>query len=89
MDAAFAIVVARIIDPIGFLITLGVVLCSRRRWIILVAAAVSTVLVESILTATQMLYIWGEGLLFGLIAGALQAWLIFWIRSGMKRETPK
>lgn len=86
MGAALAILVARIIDPIGLLVTLGVVLCSRRRWIILVAAAVSSVMVESILTATQILYVWGEGLLFGLVAGIIQASLIFWIRARAKRE---
>jgi hypothetical protein len=79
MELIFVFV--KLLDPIAFAIAFSVVLCSRKKTVIFISAAVTAIAVETILTSTQSARIWGQGLLPGFVAALLQAGLSFWIVS--------
>ena len=83
---AIAVLVAKLVDPIGFGIALVVVLLSRQKWIIFVAAAVSAIAVETLLSSTQYTRTWYQGLPVGFIAGLIHASLVFFIRARITRR---
>jgi len=85
--AVVAVLIAKLLDPISFIVALVIVLFSRRWWIIIVAAAVSAVIVETILTSTQFTRTWGQGLLLGFVASAIHASVIFFVRQTLTRRS--
>jgi hypothetical protein len=78
MDALVTIF-AFTLDPVRVFITLVFLLFARRPSMMFVAAALSTVVCETLLTALQTTWVWGEGLVVGGIASLLQAVLLFWM----------
>ena len=78
MDALVTIF-AFTLDPVRVFITLVFLLFARRPSMMFVAAALSTVVCETLLTALQTTWVWGEGLVVGGIASLLQADLLFWM----------
>ena len=80
-----------LIDPIRFIIILLIVLLSKNKWIILIAAVISAVIVETIIIQNLRdvsIYpaVWGQGLLVGFIACLIQAWIVFAVRSWLIRR---
>lgn len=84
--AFIAILLASLLSPVRLIITLVVVLLSKRKWIIPVAAATSAVAVETLLTAQQETRDWGEGIVVGLLASLIYASVIYWIRGRVIRK---
>jgi nucleoside permease NupC len=84
-----ALILASLIDPIRFAITLAVTLFSRQKWIIPVSAIVSAIASETLLTSIQMSRTWGEGILPGVIASGIQALLCFWAVAKFRRSRKK
>lgn len=64
-------------DPIRLVITLAVSLCSRQKWIIPVAAMVSAIVIETLLTSMDITRTWGEGILLGMVASGIQALMCY------------
>ena len=86
---AIAVFLAALLDPIRLVIALLVVLFSRQKWIILVAAAISALAIETLLSSTQHTRTWGQGLPVGSIASLVHASLVFLIRARItaKKQT--
>ncbi|MCF7821991.1 MAG: hypothetical protein K9M17_06075, partial [Mariprofundaceae bacterium] len=57
-----AILIAKFLDPIGFVVAGLTVLASRKVVIIPIAAGASALVTETILSNTQLTYSWGNGL---------------------------
>jgi uncharacterized membrane protein YraQ (UPF0718 family) len=81
-----AALIASFIDPIRFGITLGVSLCSRKWWIVAVAAIVSAIISETLLTSIQTTRQWGDGMLPGIIASVVQAVLCYSVIGIIRRS---
>ena len=81
-----ASLLAKLLSPISFGIAFAVVLFSRKKSIIVVAAVVAAVVSETILSLAQSTRIWGQGLPIGIVASAAQASLIFYIRDRRSRK---
>lgn len=77
---AIAALLASLLSPIRLVITLFFVLLTKRKWIVPVAAVISAIAVESLLTASQYTRVWGEGLVIGLMASLIHAYAIYWVR---------
>jgi hypothetical protein len=79
---------AKLLDPVGFVVSLVVVLFSKKKWIILLAAALAAAVGETILSATQYTRTWGQGLPIGFLAGLVHASIVFGIRSqlGVRKQ---
>jgi hypothetical protein len=69
------------LDPIRVLITLAFLLFARCLWMVLVSAALSALLCETLMMALQTTWAWGEGLLVGATASLLQAIILFFAGS--------
>lgn len=80
---------AKFLDPVSFLIALIVVLLSKKKWIILLAAGLAAVIGESYLSSIQYNRIWGQGLPIGFLVGLVHASIVFAIRSllGVRKES--
>ena len=74
------------LDPVRAVITLLCLWLLRGPWGILIAVVASALAVESMLTATQFTRTWGEGFHIGLAASIIQAVLIYWPLSAMRRR---
>jgi hypothetical protein len=83
MSALLTILVFTL-DPIRVFITLAFLLFARSRWMVFVAAALSTVVCETLLMALQTTWVWGEGLVVGGIASLLQSAILFWMGSAVR-----
>lgn len=78
--------IAKLLDPISFVITLAIVLSSRSKWIILISALLSSVISETLLDMTQVARVWGIGLPAGVAAGLVHASIIYYIRSRVAKS---
>ena len=83
MSALLTILVFTL-DPIRVFITLVFLLFARSRWMVFVAAALSTVVCETLLMALQTTWVWGEGLVVGGVASLLQSVVLFWMGSAVR-----
>ena len=81
-----AVLTASLLSPVRLIVTLLIVLLSKRGWIIPVAAVTSAAVVETLLTTLQMTRVWGDGLVVGLAASLIHASLIYWIRGLIVRR---
>ena len=86
MAVLTGVLLAMLLDPVRLVLTLGVVLFSRKIWIIPIAAICSAVVVETMLTSSQMTRDWGEGIVIGFLASLIQASLIFLVRKGLSKK---
>ena len=77
--AFIAVLLAKTLDPIGFLIVLVISLFSRKKWIIPISAIFSSIIIESILTSSQISRNWGESIIPGLIASSVHAIICYFI----------
>ena len=77
MGMLVAVFAASLLDPIRLIVVLAIVAAWRSPWAILVSTLVSAVAIETLLTATQFIRIWGQGLGFGLATSLVQA-LVFY-----------
>lgn len=82
--------VAKLFDPISFALALAVIQFSRMKWIILPAALSAAVVGETIVVSIQQAGDWGQGLSVGLLAGLVQASVVFGVRwlFDARRRTP-
>lgn len=81
-----AVILAKMIDPIGAVLALGISQLSAKRWIILVAAISSAVVTETILSVAKLTFTWGSSLVPGIVAGVVWASLGYWIRQRRKSK---
>jgi hypothetical protein len=65
--------IARLLDPISFIVVLFFSLFSRNKWLIPVIAILGATVTESLLTSTQVTRSWGQGIILGLIASGVHA----------------
>lgn len=68
---------------------LVVALFSKKKWIVIWAATLSAITVETILYSTQVARIWGEGIPLGFLAGLFHATIVFiilWWRDILKEQ---
>jgi hypothetical protein len=79
---------AKLLDPVSFVVALVVVLFSKKKWIILLAAALAAVIVETGLYSMQETRVWGQGLPTGFLASLAHASIVFGIRSrrGVRKQ---
>jgi hypothetical protein len=74
-------VLAHLLDPVRALVTLAGVLLWRSPWAVLIVAGISAMVCETVLTAVNFLddfvYVWGEGIVPGLVACLAQAALLY------------
>lgn len=80
-----AMLIAKLLDPVSFVVVLVVTFFSREKWIIPIAAVVGAVAAETVLTAAQITRSWGEGIIFSLIASGVHA-VICYRLVGIKRK---
>ncbi|MFK5894349.1 MAG: hypothetical protein QM504_14095 [Pseudomonadota bacterium] len=79
-------IAGKLLDPIGFFIVLFISFLSRKKWIIPIAAIIAAVATETLLTSSQYTRIWGEGIVYGLIASGLHALICYWIIGAFKKK---
>lgn len=81
--ALLGMLLGSLLDPVSFGIALVVVLFSKKLFIIPIAAAVATVLGETLADSMQAARVWGGGLQLPIhfLAGLVHASIVFRIRS--------
>lgn len=72
MNTLLIAVLAGLLDPVRAAIIAIFRVCSSNIWVMAAGVIVSAVVVESMLTATQITRVWGQGLVTGLIASTVQ-----------------
>jgi len=77
MGRFFAVFAVSLLDPIRLIVVLAIVAAWRSPWAILVSTLVSALAIETLLTATQFIRIWGQGLGFGLATSLVQALVVY------------
>jgi hypothetical protein len=77
MGMIIAVFAVTLMDPIRLIVVLAIVAAWRSPWAILVSTLVSAGTMETLLTATQFIRIWGQGLGFGLATSLVQALVIY------------
>jgi len=82
-----AILLVKMLDPVSFIVVLMVSTFSREKWIIPVAAIIGAIVTETVLTSTQNLRIWGEGIIFGVLASGVHAVLSYWLIGKFKKTS--
>jgi hypothetical protein len=80
MAVFMAVFLAKLLDPVGFVVALIVVMFSRKKWIILLAAVLAALVVETMLSSIQHTRTWGQGLPIGFLVGLVHASTVFAIR---------
>src|SRR5262245_39306373 len=90
MDLFSVAVLAHLLDPVRALVTFAGVLVWRSPWVILVAASVSAIACETILTTVNFIddftYVWGDGIGPGLIACLAQAGVLFLVVESVRHR---
>ena len=81
-----AIFLAKLFDPIGAVIAMGISQLSAKRWIILVATITSAVTTETLLSVVNLTFTWGSSLIPAIVAAAVWASLGYWIRQRRKSK---
>lgn len=82
-----ATIIAKLLDPISFIVVLVVTLFSRQKWIIPVAAIAGAVVTETVLTSIRFTRPWGQGLVLGLVATGVHAIVCYWLVGLIKRKS--
>lgn len=72
------IIIVKLLDPLMLVIAALITLAARRWWHVLVVGFVVALISETILNSTQILRVWGEGLVPGFIAYSIHSALAFW-----------
>ncbi len=85
--AIVAMLLAKILDPVSFIVVLVVSLFSRKKWIIPVAAIIGAIVTETILTFTQITRTWGQGIILGVLASGIHAVLSYWLIGKFKKTS--
>lgn len=86
----FAIFVAKFVDPIALFSAFVVMLLSPRDWrFIPLAAVISAIIGETVLTMIQYTRTWGEGILLAIIVGIVHACLSYWVIGKFKKSQEK
>lgn len=70
---SIATILARLLDPISFIIVLFISLFSRKKWFIPVVAVAGATVTETLLTSTQVTRSWGQGIVLGVVASGIHA----------------
>ena len=81
-----AMLLAKFLDPISFIVVLFISFITREKWIIPVAAIAGALVTETVLTSTQITRTWGQGLPIGIIASGLHAVLCYWLIGKFKKK---
>ena len=84
--ANVAMLLAKILDPVSFIVVLVVSLFSRKKWIIPVAVIIGAIVTETILTSTQITRTWGQGIILGVLASGVHAVLSYWLIGNFKKS---
>jgi hypothetical protein len=79
--AALSTILLFTLDPIRVLITLVFLQVAGYRWRLVIAAALSAVVCETLLVVLQTTWVWGQGLVVGGIASFVQAVILYWVGS--------
>jgi putative exporter of polyketide antibiotics len=85
------ILLAKLLDPISFVIAGLATLVARRWWHCVIVGVVVALVVEMILTSLQYTRDFGEGLIPGVIASSAHSAIAFWLiskRRQRKAERP-
>lgn len=83
--AYLAILAAKLLDPVLAILVLIIVLFSKNKIIILVAAAISTIIAEQVLIAISPTYL-GNKWFITLTAALIWSSLWYFIRSKLKKN---
>ena len=81
-----AMLLAKFLDPIGFIVVLVISFITRDKWIIPVAAIAGALIIETVLTSIQITRTWGQGLPIGIIASGLHVVLCYWLIGKFKKK---
>jgi hypothetical protein len=86
MDPLSVLIIASVLDPVRALITAAFGAFARRTTGVLLAAAASAIVCETILTSAHVWHFWGQGIVAGFIACLLQAIAIHWAMEMVRRR---
>ena len=86
MEPLGAVILVAFLDPIRALITFACSFISRRAPGPLIAATVSAIICETILTGAHVWRYWGQGIVAGFIASLLQAVVLYLALKAMRRS---
>lgn len=84
--AMFAILIAKLLDPISFITVFVVSLFTRKKLIIPTSALLGAIAIETFLTFTQYSRNWGQGFPVGIVASSLHAVQCYWIIGKLKEK---
>jgi hypothetical protein len=76
---------AQFLDPVRFIIIFLVCVFSKNKWIILIAAIIGAVSIETILKMSQITRVWGSGLTSGFLASFFHAVICYKIVNKVKK----
>ena len=92
MEPLGAVILIAFLDPVRALITFASSFLSRKAYGVLIAAAASAIVCETVLTIAHVSRYWGQGIVAGFIASLLQAAVLYWavkaLRMRRRRVTP-
>ena len=86
MEPLGTVILVALLDPIRALITFTCSFVSRRVPGVLIAATVSAIVCETILTGAHVWRYWGQGIVAGFIASLLQAAVVNLALKAMRRR---
>lgn len=72
------IIFVKLLDLLMFIVAAVMSLAARQWWHVIIVGFVVAVISETLLASVQILYVWGEALLPGIIAHSIQAAIAFW-----------
>lgn len=81
-----ATVIAKLLDPISFIVILVISFFSRSKWIIPASAVTGAIVTETILASNQYTRAWGSGLGHGLVASGIHALICYWLVGKFKKN---
>lgn len=84
MEPLGAVILVALLDPVRALITFAFSFLSRRSYGVLIAAAASAIVCETVLTIAHVSPYWGQGIVAGFIASLLQAAVLYWAVKAMR-----
>jgi hypothetical protein len=84
MEPLGAVTLLAFLDPVRALITFACSFLSRKAYGVLIAAAASAIVCETVLTMAHVSRFWGQGIVAGFIASLLQAVALYWAVKAMR-----
>jgi len=81
-----ATIIAKLLDPISFVVILVISFFSRSKWIIPASAVIGAIVTETILASNQYTRTWGSGLGHGLVASGIHALTCYWLVGKFKKN---